>query len=94
MCGELQKVPDCSFSTFSPNPLKPGSKDAEGGYRSAGTPVASESFAKEKGPQRDGRLVRSPQQAITWSAFSLGGSSVTDDANSWEKPPETVLKGA
>lgn len=31
MYGELQKVPDCSFSTFSPNPLKPGSKDAEGG---------------------------------------------------------------
>lgn len=31
MYGELQKVSDCSFSTFSPNPLKPGSKDAEGG---------------------------------------------------------------
>lgn len=48
----------------------------------------------EKGLQTDGRLVQSLQQAITWSAFSLGGPLVTDDANSWEKPPETVLKGA
>ena len=61
--GELQKVPDCSFSTFSPNPLKPRSKDAEGVYQSAGTPVTSESFAKEKGPQRDSCPVWSLQQA-------------------------------
>ena len=79
---------------FLAQPFETRVQRCGGGYRSAGTPVASESFAKEKGPQRDGRLVRSPQQAITWSAFSLGGPSVTDDANSWEKPPETVLKGA
>ena len=61
--GELQKVPDCSFSTFSANPLKPGSKDAEWGLPICWDPRCLRILHKEKGLQRDGCLVRSLQQA-------------------------------